>query len=163
MLGLKFSVAIFDLDQTLWDGIQTKKLYPDALNILTTLEQQKIPMYICSYNSDPKLICERLGIDKFFSDFLYARTKKKSQMIREIMSRHNTLSLTQFAFFDDQYTNITDVKLNNHIQAVTIGSNGIKWSDLPKKEYYGINARSCRRAYLISYDINSLASYDCYL
>lgn len=117
-------LAVFDLDQTLWDG---RKLYPDVQNILASLHLLGVKMYIASYNENPLYCCQLMNIAHYFQKYYYGLGRPKSQMIREIIEENPNITQNEVAFFDDQEFNILDVKKNLAIIAVKV-LNGLGWN-----------------------------------
>lgn len=122
--GNRFKIVIFDLDDTLWDG---KKLYDDTLLILVTLKKRGIKMYIASFNTDAAHCCKQLGINSYFEDILYGRNKTKLDMIKYISQKNPTVSQKEMIFFDDNFHNVREVRINSDVHAVIVGINGISW------------------------------------
>lgn len=124
--GFSFKLAIFDLDETLWDG---KCLYKDTKSILSTLKSCGIPMYLATFNNDALKTCERLDILHYFNDIKHGRDKTKYQMIKEILAIHTHLKEHEIAFFDDNPINIEDVKKKSNVRTVFV-QNGIEWAHI---------------------------------
>ncbi len=129
--GFNFKLAVFDLDETLWDC--NNKLYDDAKSILATLNACGIPLYIASFNTDAEETCKLLGIRQYFHDVHFGRDKTKYQMLQEIIKKHTNITETDVAYFDDNIHNINDIKNKSHIVAVHIeGTRGLTWSHITK-------------------------------
>ena len=122
-----FSVAVFDLDLTLWDGT---KLYDDVINILQALKDAGIRLFIASFHLEAKKCCDLLGISFYFDEIYYGRTKSKADMIKDIKERHNIYTY-EIAFFDDNFNNILDVKKQHNIKTIHISKDGLSWYHLP--------------------------------
>lgn len=119
-----FKIAIFDLDDTLWNG---KKLFDDTKLILSTLKNSGVKMYIASYHMDAIVCCKHLGIESYFEDILYGRNKTKLDMINYIISKNPSVEQAEMVFFDDNKINIKDIKANTNVHVIHIGDTGIKW------------------------------------
>lgn len=124
---MNFKLAIFDLDETLWDG---SSLYPDTKSILTTLKLQGMHLYIASFNPDAPKTCDNLGIHQYFNNIEYGSGKSKYQMIKEILKKHPTIPERDIVFYDNDADNVADVKKRLNINVVHINSTGIKWYDI---------------------------------
>lgn len=122
-----FKVAVFDLDETLWNG---QTLFPDVVKIFDVLKQQSIAIYIASYHLDPSAVCKQLGIDKYISGVFFGRDRLKSDMIKDIMTIHGGLTPDKFIFFDDRYSNIKDVREKTSINTVCVYDNGLRFSHI---------------------------------
>lgn len=122
--GFSFKLAIFDLDETLWNG---KCLYKDTKSILSTLKSCGIPIYLATFNNDALKTCERLDILYYFDDIKHGRDKTKYQMIKEILSMHAQLKEHEIAFFDDNPINIEGVTKKSNVRTVFV-QNGIEWT-----------------------------------
>jgi soluble P-type ATPase len=122
--NIDFKIAVFDLDYTLWDGT---KLFSDTVDILKTLKQKGIPLYIASFHTDALNVCKDLQIDHFFQRVLYGIDRTKLDMIRDILSDHTTVSESDTVFFDDNYENIQLVKKESSVRCVHIPEGGITW------------------------------------
>jgi FMN phosphatase YigB (HAD superfamily) len=123
-----FKIAVFDLDETLWDGT---KLFYDTQYILSTLKSCGIKLYIASFHLDARTCCKDLNIEHYFDDILYGRDKTKLEMIKIIINKFgadDNIAETDVIFFDDNQTNITDVKKNSSIKTVLVGTRGINWN-----------------------------------
>lgn len=125
---IDFKVAIFDLDLTLWDYT---KLYDEAIDILTTLKSLGVKMYIASYNSEAKQVCEILNISDFFKT-IYGRDKQphmsKLDMVEAIMTE-NKLPLNSYIFLDDNIDYIREISVECGIRCRHI-KYGISWSQI---------------------------------
>lgn len=121
-----FPIAIFDLDETLWDG---QFLYDDSYEILYVLSKQKVKLYLVSYNPAARQICQALGIKHFFEEIFTRSDVRKSKVINYI-SKLNRANARDIVFFDDLVSNIVDARKNSQVFAVLI-EEGIKWSDVP--------------------------------
>lgn len=125
-MSFGFRIAVFDLDDTLWNGI---KLFTDSKQILTALKAHGIKLYLASFHTDAKNCCRLLNIDHYFTDILYGIEKTKSDMIKYIINKNPNVSEKEIAFFDDNIDNIINVRLNTNIKTVYV-SNGIKWDHI---------------------------------
>jgi FMN phosphatase YigB (HAD superfamily) len=122
--SIDFKIAVFDLDQTLWDG---RKLYSDVRNILETLRKGGISMYVASFHTDAANVCKELGIGSFFKKIHYGIEKNKLEMIREILIDIPEAKESDVAFFDDNYENIKLVKKETDIRCIHVVDSGITW------------------------------------
>jgi len=130
-LEFSFKIAIFDLDQTLWNG---KKLFSSVHSILSMFRSHNIKLYIASFNLIAPKYCERLGIDHYFSDIKYGQDRSKSAMIREILTNHPDVKSSDVIFFDDNGQNIADVIISTDVAAVHVDwFTGITWNVIPMK------------------------------
>jgi HAD superfamily phosphatase (TIGR01681 family) len=128
MAEYNFKVAVFDLDQTLWDG---EKLYPTTLEILENLKNANIKMYICSYHLFPVECCQLLGIYDYFTAITYGRDRPKSSMIYEII-QHANVPNWEVVFFDDNINNIIDTKKHiPQMASILVSSKGLTWDLIP--------------------------------
>jgi HAD superfamily phosphatase (TIGR01681 family) len=119
-----FKVAIFDLDDTLWNG---KKLFDDTKLILSTLRSSGVKMYIASYHTDAATCCKQLGISSYFEDILYGRNKTKLDMITYIIKKNPSVNPKEMVFFDDNSENVNEIRMNTDVHVIHIGSTGIGW------------------------------------
>jgi phosphoglycolate phosphatase-like HAD superfamily hydrolase len=124
-----FQVAIFDLDKTLWNQ---KKLYPNVLEILDLLRINSVPMYIVSYNENPKYVCKKLQITRYFREIIgSAVTTSKYTLIKNLLNKHHPDINEKFVtFYDDNKNNIYDVSTNSNIQSVYIDKRGLTWDSM---------------------------------
>lgn len=126
IIGFPFKVAIFDLDLTLWDG---KNLYEDAYDILYTMKNTGVKLYVVSYNLFANKVCQELGISKFFDQIFERRRIPKSIIVNYITQSNKTTKHIDTTFYDDRLDNITDVKMRSRAVPVLV-ENGIKWTDI---------------------------------
>ncbi len=122
--NIDFKIAVFDLDQTLWDG---RKLYSDVTNILKTLHKKGISMYVASFHTDALNVCKELGINQFFKKIHYGIERNKLEMIRNILIDLPEAKESDVAFFDDNYENIKLVKKETNIRCIHVVDSGITW------------------------------------
>lgn len=122
-----FKVAVFDLDYTLWNGID---LYPEVVRVLDDLRVNGICMHVASFHLKASKCCERLGIKDFFSSIQYGRNRTKSQMITEIMKLHPGIQKNDIVFFDDTFDNIINVKVALGIKTVHV-TKGLSSKNIP--------------------------------
>lgn len=164
MNKLDFSLAIFDLDLTLWDG---KQLYKETRYILDTLKKQGIILYVASFHLYADRCCKKLGISHYFEDIYFGRDRKKSDMINDIMSRHKNINRHKVVFFDDNFDNLIDVSTHNSIKTIHINKNtGVTWNNIPKqlvafesfpivfknKTIHTYNTRSNKKQFIFEFD-----------
>jgi FkbH-like protein len=118
--------AVFDLDNTLWQGILREdgaaNLYPrwSCLHVMKALAARGILLAVCSKN-DPEeagLVEQLLG-QEFFDLFVSVKLnwKPKSQNIRQIAKELN-IGLDAIVFFDDNPAEREEVRAN--AQGVTV-------------------------------------------
>jgi len=119
-------IAIFDLDETLWDGIQ---LYKDSLDILQSLFDKNITLYLASYHLEAPDVCNKLGIYGFFKKIYYGRPKSKYEMFIKIKEENPQIDESEMVFFDDNMSNIQDIQNNTCVKTIHV-INGIKWLDV---------------------------------
>jgi FMN phosphatase YigB (HAD superfamily) len=131
-----FKLAVFDLDDTLWNG---EELFRDTKNILTTLKSNGIPIYIASFHTGALDACKSLNIDIYFNDILFGRDKTKHQMIMDILKKHPDIQESDVVFYDDNLANICDVQKNSQIQTVHIGPDGLQWYHVNLFYYVSFN------------------------
>ena len=129
----EFKIAIFDLDQTLWNG---ENLYKDSLNILKTLYRHDIKIYLVSFNLEADKICKLLNIEKYFEEIYFTREKTKLQIIKEILLDYPDIEEKAVVFFDDLAHNLYEVNINSNIQTIKIDNDGIDWTYIPIKYVY---------------------------
>lgn len=119
-------LAIFDLDNTLWDG---NAVYPAAINTIKYLDQEKIPMCVASFNINAATICNKLQISNYFKVIIGEHQRTKLEMINDIMQNlFPTLKQNEVIFLDDLKNNIEEVK-NNSLVMVRQTPNGIQDED----------------------------------
>lgn len=135
-----FKVAVFDLDETLWNG---RTLFPDVIKIFELLKQQSITIYIASYHLDPSSVCKQLGLDKYISGVFFGRNRLKSDMIKDIIAIHSNLTPDKFIFFDDNYRNTKDVREKTMINTVCVFDQGLSLAHVNEylSNWYGANSR----------------------
>ena len=124
---MRHQVAIFDLDETLWNG---KELYENTIEILEFLQTNGAHLYIASFHLEAPLVCDELKITKYFSKILYGRDITKSAMIQQILSEHKNIDPKDVIFFDDNIKNIYDVETTTKIDTVHV-TDGLNWSHIP--------------------------------
>jgi FMN phosphatase YigB (HAD superfamily) len=130
-----FKIAIFDLDQTLWNE---EELYENTINILRTFYRYSIKMYIVSFNLLANECCEWLGITYYFDKIYFTREKTKLQIIQEILNENEDVNENEVIFFDDLLNNITEVNDGSNVQTIHIKNGGIDWTYIPIKYKYRI-------------------------
>ncbi len=126
-LSFDFKIAVFDLDDTLWNG---KKLFNDVKYILTTLKTYGIKLYIASYNLNAPDCCKYLSIYHYFDGILYGRNSNKLDMINMIREDNADIEENNIIFFDDNIDNIDIVKNNSNIMTCLVDSNGLRWNNI---------------------------------
>lgn len=119
-----FKIAIFDLDDTLWNG---KTLFDDTRLILSTLKSSGVKMYVASYHTGAAECCSMLGIDKYFEEILYGREKSKLDMVNYIIEKNPTVDQREMVFFDDNYDNVMSVRDGTKVHVIRIEDTGIRW------------------------------------
>jgi len=113
----KIKLIIWDLDNTLWDGVLAEKqkiaLSKDTLRIIAKLDDFGILNSICSKNrfEDCKKVLSKHKIWKFFV-FPKISFQGKGMMIKEIIKNMN-LRNENVLFIDDQKSNLEEVKFYN--------------------------------------------------
>lgn len=125
-MSFGFRIAVFDLDDTLWNGV---KLFTDSKQILTALKAHGVKLYLASFHTDAKNCCRLLDIEHFFTDILYGIKKTKSEMIKYIINKNPNVLENEIAFFDDNMDNIRNVQMNTGVKTVYV-SDGIKWEHI---------------------------------
>lgn len=125
-LNFAFKIAIFDLDDTLWDG---EKLFNDVKYILDTLKNNGVKLFIASYNLEAPLCCSCLTILDYFDEIIYDRRLKKSEMVKKILDKFTDINESEVVFFDDNIHNIHDVKVNTAVSACHV-TGGITWNNV---------------------------------
>lgn len=122
-MSIECSVAVFDLDGTLWDG---NELFPDVPDILENLAESRVPVYLASFNTCALEVCKILEIEHYFEQIIYGRDKSKLEMLKIVMGFHPDVPQHQVVFYDDDPYNITEVKKNSNITAIHTAA-GIHW------------------------------------
>jgi HAD superfamily phosphatase (TIGR01681 family) len=122
-----FKLAVFDLDQTLWDG---RQLYDDVKNVLNNLKESGVIMHVASFHLEARKCCEYLNIQNYFSSIQYGRTRTKAQMINDILIQTPYIQRDDVVFFDDNFENIINVRMQLNIKTVHI-NNGLSSRDVP--------------------------------
>ena len=130
-----FKIAIFDLDQTLWDE---EELYENTISILRTFYRYSIKMYIVSFNLLANECCDWLGITYYFDNIYFTRKKTKLQIIQEILNDNEDVNENEVIFFDDLLSNITEVNDGSNVRTIHIKNGGIDWTYIPIKYKYRI-------------------------
>jgi hypothetical protein len=130
-----FKIAIFDLDQTLWNE---EELYENTMSILRTFYRYSIKMYMVSFNLLANECCDYLGISHYFDKIYFTRKKTKLQTIQDILNDNEDVNESEVIFFDDLISNIIEVKDGSNIQTIHINNGGIDWSYIPIKYRYRI-------------------------
>ncbi len=126
------TMYVFDLDSTLWDGLQA---YPDSKSILENLRTTGHYVYLASFNPFAPKILDMLDLQKFFHGGVYGTGQTKAQMIRGILHTHTTNGLLiprRVFFFDDHPDNILEVnnQPTQYVRAIHT-PNGITWQHVP--------------------------------
>ena len=126
-----FKIAIFDLDNTLWNG---ETLFEDTKLILSTLKSSGVKMYIASFHNNAAACCKQLGIDSYFEDILYGRNKSKLDMVKYVIKVNPSAMQTEMVFFDDDTYNINDISVNTEVHVIHINNTGIRWDSITSEK-----------------------------
>lgn len=118
----KYNLAIFDLDGTIF----YETIFDDVIEILKQLYDNNIKMAIASYNPYAEFFCNRYDITKYF-DIICGYTKEnKMNHINEIKNHYKKGGIEfndkEIIFFDDDATNINDIKKNTGIRCISVNS-----------------------------------------
>jgi len=137
-------IYIFDLDDTLWNGL---RLYPDVKRILSSLRKANCYIYIASFNLFADKILTLLDIHKYFHGGSYGRNVSKLGMINQIKNYHNSVyniqnNQVEIYFFDDLPSNIVEVRRDKSI--------------IPVHILYGLTARHIKNAKQLSGKISNV-------
>jgi predicted phosphatase len=103
------AIAIFDLDETLWDH---HALYPATQTMLDLYKDKGVIMYVVSFNISAKQICSILDIAKYFKSIYGDPRARKSTIINNILEDHLDVDKSRVLFYDDDPDNILDVSTN---------------------------------------------------
>lgn len=120
-MNIDFKIAVFDLDNTLWNG---EELYSETIDILEYLKNKNVFLYIASYHQDALSVCRNLNILKYFDGILYGTEQTKLEMINIIKANHVN-DETEIVFFDDNMTNIRLVRDNSKVHCIYVGRCGL--------------------------------------
>ena len=133
----QFKCIVWDLDNTLWDGILIEdgpekiRIRPGVVNVLKELDQRGILHSIASKNNsaDALKLLRQFGLDEYF---LYPQIKwqPKSQSMAEIAQLLN-IGIESLAFVDDQEFERAEVKATVSQVAVI---DAAEYSTLPERE-----------------------------
>jgi predicted phosphatase len=140
-----FKVAIFDLDDTLWNGA---RLFEDTKLILSTLKSSGVKLYIASFHLNAIECCRQLQIDHYFEDILYGRDRTKLDMIRYVMRVNPSIKQQEMVYFDDDLSNLKHIRLNTLVHAIHIGETGIRWEDISNGRVATVNMTNGNRGIL---------------
>ncbi|MFN6479639.1 HAD-IIIC family phosphatase [Nostoc sp. DedQUE07] len=108
--------VVWDLDNTLWDGVLLEDdcvyLFPDVIDIIKTLDSRGILQSIASKNDYAKAMekIQEFGLHEYF---LYPQINwnSKSSSIQEIAKSLN-IGIDVFAFIDDQLFELEEVNFS---------------------------------------------------
>jgi predicted phosphatase len=121
----KIKLAIFDFDNTIFYETINENIF----EIISVYHKKNIKLAIASNNPYVKWFCNRYDITKHFDIILgYYNPDKlgKNKHIKEIRSYYADHDLifhdNEIIFFDDDETNITDVKKETNITCIHINS-----------------------------------------
>lgn len=119
-----FKIAIFDLDGTLWD---CKKIFDDVIEILQSLKNNGIKIYIASYNLEADICCDKLSIKAYTDGIFFGQCISKIGMVKIIMEKNKGIKSEDIIYFDDDANNITNVNKFTGVNAQLINRNGLSW------------------------------------
>lgn len=120
-MNIDFKIAVFDLDDTLWNG---EELFSETIYILEHLKNKNVFLYIASYHQDALSVCRNLNILKYFDGILYGTEQTKLDMLNTIKANH-LYDEADIVFFDDNMMNIRLVRDNSKIRCIYVGRCGL--------------------------------------
>lgn len=125
---IKFRAVIFDLDLTLWDG---RALYRDALDIIKFCVDQRVKLFIVSFNKNAIEIChDLLKIGIYFNLICYVEPHDTKANAINILIRDFNLSRPTIIFYDDDLRNVYSVYKTVNICCIH-AKTGITWGHIP--------------------------------
>jgi FkbH-like protein len=149
-----FKCIVWDLDNTIWDGILTEDgldrlhLKPGILRVLEALDQRGILHSIASKNNHEEalLALKKLGIDEYFL-FPQISWRPKSQGMKEIAQKLN-LGMDSLAFIDDTDFELTEVRTSCPEARVLNAAEYLSLPDLPECQVpVTVESRNRRKMY----------------
>lgn len=149
MSAKNIKCVVWDLDNTLWEGIllegDSVRLKPGIREILSTLDSRGILMSIASKNNYEEAI-EQLVKFKIDQYFLYPQINwnSKSSSIEVIQEKLN-IGIDTFLFIDDQIFELDEVKMAHPKITVLDASNYEKLTAMPRLSPKIITEDSSRR------------------
>jgi HAD superfamily phosphatase (TIGR01681 family) len=118
---MTIKLAIFDFDNTIFHETINENIF----EVIEEYKKKNIKLAIASYNPYVRWFCDRYEITKHFDIILgYHCNNGKNGHIKKILSYYKEHRLifsdNEIIFFDDDITNIADVKKETNITCIHI-------------------------------------------